>query len=209
MRRKIPAHAIACCAALAAAGLVPIHTVDRAFIPAEKAKGQFRLDRKGMRRARRWIRRTLMAVNGKIRAATILLAACAVTGVCANGHAPVAEIVMFESPKSAVTNVVDMTPSAGGGWQCRIARETVDAFRLDHIEVTSPLVRARKGEAGYFVLGDGRYGTFRLDTGICGERPKAGFLPVAGMKTPRGVYRITVRGLALESDLSVVATNGV
>jgi len=26
------------------AGLMPIHTVDRAFIPAEKAKGQFRLD---------------------------------------------------------------------------------------------------------------------------------------------------------------------
>ena len=26
------------------AGLVPVHTVDRAFIPAEKAKGQFRLD---------------------------------------------------------------------------------------------------------------------------------------------------------------------
>ena len=26
------------------AGLVPIHTVDRAFIPAEKAKEQFRLD---------------------------------------------------------------------------------------------------------------------------------------------------------------------
>ena len=125
------------------------------------------------------------------------------------GPRTVAEIVMFKSPKSAVTNVVDMTPSAGGGWQCRIARETVDAFRLDHIEVTSPLTRARKGEPGYFVLGDGRYGTFRLDNGICGERPKNGFLPVAGMKTPRGTYRVTVRGLALESDFSVVATNGI
>ena len=71
------------------------------------------------------------------------------------GPRTVAEIVMFKSPKSAVTNVVHMTPSASGGWQCRIARETVDAFRLDRSEVTSPLTRARKGEAGYFVLGDG------------------------------------------------------
>lgn len=126
------------------------------------------------------------------------------------GAAPVAEIAMFPVKGAAVTNVVEMAHCATGAWQLRIPRDTIDAFRLDHIEVTSPLVRARKGEEGYFVLGDGRYGTFRLDEGACRERKsKNGFLPVGGMKTPRGAYMVVVRGLALESDFLVVAEGGV
>ena len=126
------------------------------------------------------------------------------------GAAPVAEIAMFPVKGAAVTNVVEMAPTSAGAWRLRIPRDTVDAFSLDHIEVTSPIVRARKGEEGYFVLGDGRYGTFRLDEGACRERrSKNGFLPVGGMKTPRGAYMVVVRGLALESDFQVVAEGGV
>ena len=123
---------------------------------------------------------------------------------------PVAEIVRFKSQKLADTNSVAMAALDNGGWRCRIAKETIDAYRLQHILITSPLARARKGEPGYFILGDGRYGTFRLDNGICGEkRGKQGFLPVSGMSTPRGTYMVVARGLALESDFSVVVSNGI
>ena len=137
----------------------------------------------------------------------LAFAAC---GAAALRAEPVAEVAMFKTPKSAVTNMVGMTRTPNGGWELRMPRESVDLSGLQYIEVSSPLVRASKGEEGYFVLGDGRYGTFRLDEGSCREkRFKNGFLPVAGMKTPRGAYMVVVRGLALESDFFVVAEGGV
>ena len=72
---------------------------------------------------------------------------------------------------------------------CALAALPALQARTDHIEVSLSLLRAQKGESGYFVLGDGRYGTFRLDNGACREkRGKNGFLPVVGGSADRCIF---------------------
>ena len=120
----------------------------------------------------------------------------------------VAEIIRY-SKKSAVTNVVELAKLDGGGYRLTIAKEEIDPFTTPRLEVRSPLVRAKKGEAGYFVVGDGRYGTFRLDDAEFRTASRFSPLPLSGMKTPRGTWMVVVRSLELESVSTMTIGNGV
>ena len=120
----------------------------------------------------------------------------------------VAEIIRY-SKKRAVTNVVELAKLDGGGYRLKIAKAEIDPFTAPRLEVRSPLVRAKKGEAGYFVVGDGRYGTFRLDDAEFRTASRFSPLPLSGMKTPRGTWMVVVRSLELESVSTMTIGNGV
>ena len=120
----------------------------------------------------------------------------------------VAEIIRY-SRKRAVTNVVELAKLDGGGYRLMIAKEEIDPFTTPRLDVCSPLVRAKKGDAGYFVVGDGRYGTFRLDEAVFKTASRFSPLPLSGMKTPRGTWMVVVRSLELESVSTMTIANGV
>jgi len=107
------------------------------------------------------------------------------------------------------TAEVELAPLANGGW-----RYTLPAGKLSQkatwTELTVPsFLSARTGEAGWWVLPDGRYGTFNQESGTCdviaGRMP----LPFAGFSTPRGCWMAVVKGLPFDSSFCVRATNGV
>ena len=130
-------------------------------------------------------------------------------GLAGNARAEVAEVVRYTPANVAVTNVVELAKLGGGGYRLAIAKGEVEPFAFPRIEVSSPLVRAKKGEPGYFVVGDGRYGTFRLDDAEFRAAPRFSPLPLSGMKTPRGTWMVVVRSLELESDSTMTIAKGV
>ena len=77
------------------------------------------------------------------------------------------------------------------------------------LEVVPDFMTARAGEPGFWVLPDGRYGTFRNVDGTCGYPRRRTIMPVHGMKTPRGAYLAVVRGLRHACDFEAKAENGV
>ncbi|MBI5819135.1 MAG: hypothetical protein HZA88_09105 [Verrucomicrobia bacterium] len=74
------------------------------------------------------------------------------------------------------------------------------------IDVLYDDATARKGEDGYFVMGDGRLGTFRLDKGRIEERRNP--MPLFGMKNSKGAFVGIVKGLKYEFSTIVEAKNG-
>ncbi len=75
-----------------------------------------------------------------------------------------------------------------------------------YIEVKLDVARAKKGSQGYFVLGDGRLGTFRLDNNTLEERRNP--LPIFGMKTERDSFVAIVKKMKYEFSTIVKATKG-
>ena len=147
-----------------------------------------------------------MLSTARVRHCAMFAAALAVAWPGLAGE--VAEIIRY-SKKRAVTNVVELAKLDGGGYRLMIAKEEIDPFTTPRLDVCSPLVRARKGEAGYFVVGDGRYGTFRLDEAVFKTSSRFSPLPLSGMKTPRGTWMVVVRSLELESVSTMTIGNGV
>ncbi|MFA6565056.1 MAG: DUF5696 domain-containing protein [Verrucomicrobiia bacterium] len=77
---------------------------------------------------------------------------------------------------------------------------------FDTIDVVADWGRAKKGEAGFFVLPDGSYGTFRCGKG--GYEVPWRPMPIYGMKNPRGCFVAIVKGLSLEQRAFVRVKNG-
>lgn len=74
------------------------------------------------------------------------------------------------------------------------------------IDVIYDHATAKKGEDGYFVMADGRLGTFRLDSGRIEERRNP--MPLFGMKNAQGAFVEIVTGLKYEFATIVEARNG-
>ncbi len=92
-----------------------------------------------------------------------------------------------------------------------------DVFRLqipireipldaDFIDIKLPQATAKKGEAGYWVLGDGRMGTFKADNGLVNERRNP--LPLYGVKKGNSAFVGIVKGLKYEFSARVEVKNG-
>ena len=139
----------------------------------------------------------------------VVISLCACCGLTGAAFGAVAEVVSWTTRNRAETNEVELARLDDGGYRLAIAKERLDPFRTGRIDVSSPLVRARKGEPGYFVVGDGRYGTFRLDEATFRTNPRFTSLPLSGMKTPRGAWMVVVRSLDLESVSTMVIARGV
>ena len=76
------------------------------------------------------------------------------------------------------------------------------------VKVTPGFARARKGEDGYWVFSGGVYGTYRLDTGSAYSNRIYHYMPVHGMKTPRGTFVAIVTGQPWGASFRVTARKG-
>lgn len=78
------------------------------------------------------------------------------------------------------------------------------------LEILPSFMKARSGEPGFWVLPDGRYGTFRDVEGKCdyGQHPRRTLMPIHGMKTPRGAFLVIVRGMRHDCDFLAKAEGG-
>ena len=77
---------------------------------------------------------------------------------------------------------------------------------IKFIDIIADDASAKKGEAGFFVLGDSSYGEFRYDDGF--YMPSCCHMPIFGMKTPRGAFVAVVKGLRFEQTPAVEAVGG-
>ena len=103
---------------------------------------------------------------------------------------------------------VELRPLESGGWRYVLPAHAIPSRALA-VQATVPaLLSAQRGEDGFWVLPDGRYGVFNQENGVCLERPRRSILPFAGFRSPRGCWMVIVRGLRLECDFGVTATNG-
>ncbi len=115
-------------------------------------------------------------------------------------------------------DVVKLQEQKDGALRLHIPVEKI-ADNAQIIIIDADFMRAKKGEQGYYVMPDGRMGTFRLDNGFVDDahRLKASgkhwirpfsVLPIFGMKTERGTYVGVIKSLNLESSCAVEAKNG-
>ena len=128
-----------------------------------------------------------------------------------HGEAMNAEVRLLRREKRDLRVIscasTELTPLAGGGWRYTLPKANLPP--ADVVEIAVPFLTARKGDAGFWVLPDGRMGAFTRDNGECRIRNCRIPLPFAGFKSPRGSWMAIVRGLRFQCDFGVAATNGL
>ncbi len=114
--------------------------------------------------------------------------------------------------------VIKLQKQKDGALRVRIPADKISKG-AQIIEIVADFMSAKKGEAGYYVMPDGRMGTFRLDNGFVDDahRLKASgkhwirpfsVLPIFGMKNERGTFVGVIKGLNLESSCTTEAKAG-
>lgn len=89
----------------------------------------------------------------------------------------------------------------------RITIPVADIKRdIKYIDILADDAFAKKGDDGFFVLGDSSYGEFKYDNGEF--TPRYCHMPIFGMKTPKGAFTAIVKGLKHEQRPTVEARNG-
>ena len=78
---------------------------------------------------------------------------------------------------------------------------------VDYIDILSDDFTAKVGDAGYWVMGDGRMGAFRSDDGSLGERRNP--IPVFGFKKGNKAAMGIVKGLTYEFATHIYVKDGV
>jgi len=140
-------------------------------------------------------------INMNILAFPVLMALAA-ADVRAEGA-----LAIWHTGDRAVTNRVQAKDG-------RIEFSPDEAQTADRLEVIPDRARARKGEAGYFVLPRGELGTFRCASGellasnggiVTLTDPP---MPIYGMKTPRNTYLAQAFGWELWHGIEVRAVDG-
>ena len=108
---------------------------------------------------------------------------------------------------TVVERTVPLEKQDGGFYRIRISVGDIKRG-VEYIDVIADQAVARKGEAGWFVVGDGSYGEFTQDEGFY-SRPNLNHMPIFGMKNPRGAFVAIVKGLVYEQLPSIEAVKGV
>lgn len=136
-----------------------------------------------------------------------MLILCCVSLCCALNSA---ETHLSLQGGTVVTNDVPLVRLADGTLRFKMPAADVPSAAMS-LEVLPTFMTAGAGEPGFWVLPDGRYGTFRNVEGACdyGQHPRRTLMPIHGMKTPRGAYLAIVRGLRHDCDFLAKAENGV
>ncbi len=91
-------------------------------------------------------------------------------------------------------------------WRIKIPKEKI-ASSIKHIDIVFDGAKAIKGENGYFVLGDNRLGHFRAEKGNLLLWNT--FMPIFGMKNPRGTFVAIIKGMAFECGIKVEVKKGI
>ena len=119
------------------------------------------------------------------------------------------EVRLSTADGSVRTNEVALARLADGTLRFKMpAVEVQEASRC--LEVIPSFMTARSGEPGFWVLPDGRYGTFRDVEGVCdyGQHPRRTLMPIHGIKTQRGAFLAIVRGMRHDCDFLAKAEGG-
>lgn len=74
-----------------------------------------------------------------------------------------------------------------------------------YLDIVADAAKAKKGEAGWYVLADGSLVEFTQDSGKYSCRRR---MPLFGFKTPRGSAAVVVKGLGLEFEPTAEASGG-
>ena len=94
----------------------------------------------------------------------------------------------------------------GGFYRVHIPVDKIKRH-IGHIDIIVDDAVAKKGEHGFWVMGNGASGEFNKDNGR--YQPQMCAMPIFGMKNPRGVFVAIVKGLRFEHRPRVVSENGV
>ena len=90
----------------------------------------------------------------------------------------------------------------------RVVVPVVEMTRdIKYLDIIADDATAKKGEEGFFVLGDSSYGEFTQDNGY--YIPRRTHLPICGMKNAKGAFVVIVKGLQLEQRSAIRAKDGV
>lgn len=150
-----------------------------------------------------------------------------IVSVCAFAFAENVKVLTYSNMKNPRVREYLADPSIGllelqkqkdGALRLHIPKEKIPAD-AQIIEIVANFMCAKKGEVGYFVMPDGRMGTFRLDNGVVDQSSliKArgihriypySVLPIFGMKTEGGTFVGVVKSLNLECSFAAEAKNG-
>lgn len=109
-----------------------------------------------------------------------------------NGDAKIKTVNLQKQPDGAMRAVVPV----------------VDITRdLKWVDILADDATAKKGEKGFFVLGDSSYGEFTQEKGL--YKPYWPHMPIFGMKNAKSTWVAIVKGLPLEQKPVIKAENGV
>lgn len=116
------------------------------------------------------------------------------------------EVAYTFTDKRVERKTLAAEPDAQGVLSVRVRRGELPAG-LATVTVLPDFASAKTGEAGYFVMPNGEFGTFHEQNG---ERTARNYMPmpVFGMKNPRATFVAVVTGLPYEFTLVTKAKDG-
>ena len=141
-----------------------------------------------------------------IRLFSIVLAAVVLVCVAVSAQAHTASVVVGGAAGESAASLELAPRKLAGSFRFKFPKKSIPK-NADYVDVRFDFAKAAKGEDGYFVLGDGRLGTFSADEGFLRERRNP--MPIFGMKTPRGTFVAIVKKLKYEFEMCVDCINGV
>jgi hypothetical protein len=116
------------------------------------------------------------------------------------------ELTYTFKDKHEVKKTVAVQPDTKGVVALTVQRSEL-ADNLVSVQVLPDFATARTGEEGYFVMPNGRLGSFRETNGV--EKLAASCMPMFGMKTPRMTFAAIITGMPYNYSLIARAEKGV
>ena len=116
------------------------------------------------------------------------------------------KVVRVFTDGRADTNIVELVVS-GNTASLMIPADRIGAGCL-RVELWPNFAAAKKGDAGYFLLPDGRLGTFRERAGQVASTEGRNYMPFYGMKTPSCVFAAIAKSMQWRYSTRVKAEAG-
>lgn len=129
-------------------------------------------------------------------------------GLCACGAlAAQIDLTYTYADKRTENRTLEAQPDADGTLTVTVKRGEVPEGLLS-LTVRPEFASAKTGEAGYFVMPNGEFGTFHEQNGVRTARTYMP-MPVFGMKNPRATFVAIVTGMPYDFTLETRAQNGI
>ena len=139
-----------------------------------------------------------------IRKFTLVICACLF--VLHSFAAETARVSCGMNDGSVQEALMELTPrKIKGSYRLKIKKNQLPP-NVKYVDVVFDFAKAKKGQKGYFILGDGRMGAFRADNGFLRERRNV--MPIFGMKTPSATFVAIVKKLKYEYSTHVDVIDG-
>ena len=126
--------------------------------------------------------------------------------VCCGATASQVEVTYTFKDRHGETKTVTIEPDAQGVLRL-VVRQSELPPGIESVAILPDFATARTGEEGYFVMPNGRLGTFREREGTL--KLSASCMPMFGMKTPHKTFAAIVTGMPYCYSLVARARNGV